>query len=97
MSNATADRAAEMFTEAFGYARAYAYGKYVVTTGTGDGNFAYLASDVIDALEDVESPDYTDFCQNVEPLDGRRLALRIRDDFGFDIHRGGCCTPVLDA
>lgn len=78
--------------------------EYIVTTGTGEGTFAYLALDIAsesdryDALTDDEKESYdysAEFCGHVSPEDGRDLAISLAATDEERIYRGGVCTRVL--
>jgi hypothetical protein len=81
------------------YATAYEIdgNRYIVTTGTGDGCFAYDADDVESFLDDLDGAefDYNDFCQDVSPNADRDLAEALATH-DVRICRGGSCTFVLN-
>ena len=94
-----AERAADKFdSEIAGWASAYPLvidgEAYVVTTGTGDGTFAYYASDIY--LYDAIDGDYNDFCDAVEALHDEALAIEIYRQTELVIDHPGICMPVLE-
>jgi hypothetical protein len=87
----------ELFLGDCCYAAEYRIGDetYLVTTGTGEGCFAYHVDDVARFLvQCIESADYNDFCEAVSPVEDRDVALALAHD-GVRIDRGGSCMPVL--
>lgn len=83
------------------YATAYEIegNRYIVTTGTGEGCFAYDADDVerfLDRLEESgKAFDYADFCSDVSPNADRDLAEALATH-DVRICRGGSCMSVLE-
>lgn len=86
-------------------ARVEQHGAYIVTSGTGEGDFCYRVADVVrwlqtfvpvprDKREDGGDEPYTSFCRAVSPVATRRLAFRFAR-LGFNIANEGCCRPVL--
>lgn len=82
-------------------------GNYVITYGTGDGEFAYHARDVERFLrwyrpvaredrEDGSDEPYSMFCAAVSPVESRRIALRIARELGRRICAAGSCRAILD-
>jgi hypothetical protein len=78
---------------------------YVVTTDTGEGTFAYLASEIneeslrFDAMTDKEQDayDYSEhFCNAVSPEDSREVAIAILVMGDYEIFEGGTAVRVLD-
>ncbi len=74
--------------------------RYIVTSGTGEGCFAYEADDVdafVDrwSLSDVK-PDYADdFCSELTPISDRAFAISMAALHETRVHVGGTCARVL--
>lgn len=72
--------------------------QYIVTTGTGEGCFAYDAGKVerfLDRLEEGGKEfDYTEFCAAVSPDADRDLAVALAAH-DVRICAAGVCAPVL--
>lgn len=78
----------------------------VITTGTGEGTFAYDANDIgvesvrYDALSEADQDAYdysADFCDHVSPVDDRDTAVALATLEDIWIDRAGACTAVLTA
>lgn len=80
-------------------------GNYVVTSGTGEGEFAYRVADVRRWLrsykpvprEDREDSDepYSKFCRAVDPVESRRIAFRAARELHRRICKNGTCDRIL--
>lgn len=78
---------------------------YAVTQGTGersygrDGGgqcaFAYAASDLCAADLRPEGWDYSEWCQEISPVEGAGLARKLARVYGLRLTVGGSCAPVL--
>lgn len=78
---------------------------YIVTIGTGDGNFAYKAEDVrgwldeheddLFNLDDDTGGSYQSFCDNVSPVEDHEVAVRVYSVIGVVIDEGGTCYSQL--
>lgn len=71
---------------------------YIITRGTGEGDFAYDASDVDGWLEHLgrERASYSeDFCQALTPVADVELAWAVLQEEGFALCREGDCRAVL--
>ncbi len=74
---------------------------YVYTTSTGDGIFAYDATDVQDYLETCDAEEeaserYNAFCDAVDTADNEALALAVLREDGHLLCAGGLCDPVAE-
>jgi hypothetical protein len=76
---------------------------YLVTTGTGDGCFAYDVEEVDEWLAhweiirgSTEERPYQNFCDYAEPQTEPGLAALVRDEYDFWLCKPGICTPILD-
>lgn len=71
---------------------------YFVTTGTGEGNFAYIQEEFesgIEAAEEVEKETYSTFCEHAEPVNNNsKVATIIYEKLGVRIYNPGICTPM---
>lgn len=71
---------------------------YIVTTGTGEGNFAYTVEEFesgVEAAEDVEKQAYSEFCEHAEPVNNNsKVATIIYEKLGVRIYNPGICTPM---
>jgi hypothetical protein len=73
---------------------------YIITTGTGDGDFAYYADAVeswLDADSTPDTPHYSDdFCASLDPVDDdTELALIVFRALDVSIDCAGTCSPVV--
>lgn len=71
---------------------------YIVTTGTGEGNFAYTIEEFesgVEAAEEVEKEAYSAFCEYAEPVSNNsKVATIIYEKLGIRIYNPGICTPM---
>ena len=71
---------------------------YIVTTGTGEGNFAYTIEEFesgVEAAEEVEKEAYSAFCEYAEPVNNNsKVATIIYEKLGVRIYNPGICTPM---
>ena len=72
---------------------------YFVTTGTGEGSFAYIQEEFesgIEAAEKVESGMYQEFCDSSNPVSNNPdLARQIYDELEIRICNPGGCEPMF--
>lgn len=72
---------------------------YFVTTGTGEGNFAYIQEEFesgIEAAELVESGVYQEFCDASNPINyNPELAKKIYEKLEIRICEAGTCKPMF--
>jgi len=78
---------------------------YLVTTGTGDGNYAYDMDAVEVWLDDAEDKEfggedgtdaYSDFCDSVDPETDDDLAWFIWKELDVSIDQPGSGMPVIE-
>lgn len=73
--------------------------EYAITSGTGDGTFAYSADTIDIASIEYDNDDafvsYQDFCDVASPDDDRDLAIALAAREDTHICTGGTGTPVL--
>lgn len=81
-------------------------GNYIVTSGTGEGEFAYRVADVRRWLrdykpvpredrEDGSDEPYSKFCRAVDPVESRRIAFCAARELHRRICKNGTCTRIL--
>ena len=94
--------AARRFNLDMPFGRAYPWREYVITTDTGDGVFLYRASDVLETIQSLQEEegdgriDYNDFCQEISPVESRKLARQIADETDWYICRAGTCARIIN-
>ena len=97
--------AVELFLELCGGPGVVAYElehdgeQYIVTDGTGDGCFIYVAFDVKTWAENAEDGDlaerYNDFCQSVDAVSEGAVVRAAWREHGLIACEQGTCTPLL--
>jgi len=89
----------DRFLAMFDCASAVVVDGYIITSGTGDGVFAYDPEGFewgIKAAEIVTREKYSEFCAHCEPETDADLARVVYEETGLEICHGGTCDPVLD-
>lgn len=81
-----------------------AYNEYIVTSDTGEGTFAYDASDITAesvrletmCVADQHAYDYSgEFCNAVAPVEDCHVARAVLAETGYRICRNGSCVPIV--
>lgn len=72
---------------------------YVVTTGTGEGNFAYDPDEVAETVPKFVTDgkfDYSEWCNaSASPSEDERVAIAYYLATGRHLHEAGTCTRIL--